>query len=340
MLTSGNVSDEPIALEDRDAVERLAGIADLFLMHDRPIHVRLDDSVTRVVRIGDERRELPIRRSRGYVPGSVALPVPSALPLLACGAEQKNTFCRSREAACLGRPSHRRSRALRDAERVSRGNRALRAAVRGRAGARGPRSPSRLPVDGLRARAGRGASSSGYSITTPISPPVSPSTGLAGAAVGAIYDGTGYGADGTVWGGELLVGDLCRLRAHRARSACADAGRRPGDPGTVADGLRLARRGLRRAAAASAHGSPGGVDPARWQQRRRRIGERARLAADDSMGRLFDAVAALCGIVRASYEGQAAVELEAAAVRQRSAYASRWARKPTRARDGSCSMRA
>ncbi len=88
VMTSGNVSDEPIAFRDEDAIDRLGGIADHFLMHDRPIHTRTDDSV---VRAG-----LMVRRSRGYVPAALKLPIPAGRPLLACGAELKNTFCLAR----------------------------------------------------------------------------------------------------------------------------------------------------------------------------------------------------------------------------------------------------
>ena len=89
-MTSGNVSDEPIAYADEDAIARLAGIADAFLVHDRPIHMRTDDSVVRARRSG---APMMMRRSRGYVPGAIGLPIPCAAPLLACGAELKSTFC-------------------------------------------------------------------------------------------------------------------------------------------------------------------------------------------------------------------------------------------------------
>ncbi|MDQ3294103.1 MAG: carbamoyltransferase HypF, partial [Actinomycetota bacterium] len=92
VMTSGNLSDEPIAYDDADALHRLAGVADLFLQHDRPIQTRTDDSVFRVVATGRGRRALPLRRSRGYVPEGLELPV-EAPPLLACGAELKSTFC-------------------------------------------------------------------------------------------------------------------------------------------------------------------------------------------------------------------------------------------------------
>ena len=88
VLTSGNASDEPIAFDDEDAVARLSGIADIFLTHDRPIHLRCDDSVTRVV----DGRELPVRRSRGHAPRPLDLVVPCPRPMLAVGGQLKSTF--------------------------------------------------------------------------------------------------------------------------------------------------------------------------------------------------------------------------------------------------------
>jgi hydrogenase maturation protein HypF len=89
VLTSGNVSDEPIAYLDADAAERLGALADCFLIHDRPIHIRTDDSVIRLVR----GREYLIRRSRSYAPGPLMMPLSARRPILACGAELKSTFC-------------------------------------------------------------------------------------------------------------------------------------------------------------------------------------------------------------------------------------------------------
>jgi hydrogenase maturation protein HypF len=98
VMTSGNVSDEPIAYEDEDALVRLRPIADAFLLHDRPVHMRTDDSLARVVRVGTrDRRIQALRRSRGYVPASIALPVRAERALLACGAELKSTFCVARD---------------------------------------------------------------------------------------------------------------------------------------------------------------------------------------------------------------------------------------------------
>jgi len=96
VLTSGKVSDEPIAYRDDDALARLGTVADAFLAHDRPIETRTDDSVVRVIASGPRPRALLLRRSRGYVPASLPLPG-HGVPLLACGAELKHTFCVAKE---------------------------------------------------------------------------------------------------------------------------------------------------------------------------------------------------------------------------------------------------
>ncbi len=89
VMTSGNRSDEPIAVGDDEARERLGGIADAFLAHDRPIHRRCEDSVV--------RGAVPVRRSRGFAPGALRLPVAAGRPIVAVGAELKSTFCVARE---------------------------------------------------------------------------------------------------------------------------------------------------------------------------------------------------------------------------------------------------
>src|SRR5262245_29875112 len=95
VMTSGNVCDEPIVYQEDEAYRRLAGIADCFLVHNRPIHVRCDDSVVRVI----DDREMPIRRSRGYAPRPIELPFECPYPILAVGGQLKSTFA-------LGRGRH------------------------------------------------------------------------------------------------------------------------------------------------------------------------------------------------------------------------------------------
>ena len=138
--------------------------------------------------------------------------------------------------------------------------------------------------------------------------------GERGPAVGAIYDGAGYGTDGTVWGGELLVGDLRGfVRAGHLRPV-----RLPGGDGATREPWRMACEWLARRAATRCRRCPpaldGSVDPERWTAVARIAGEGVASPVTTSVGRLCDAVAAICGAARrVSYEGQAAVELEAQA---------------------------
>src|SRR5260221_723800 len=105
-MTSGNVTEEPMAYENGDAVRRLGRIAEYFLAHDRPIQVRCDDSVTRLV-LG---RELLLRRARGYAPLPIRLATPCAIPVLACGGHLKNTFCLARGGTARPPPAQEAAR--------------------------------------------------------------------------------------------------------------------------------------------------------------------------------------------------------------------------------------
>jgi len=93
VMTSGNSCEEPIVYRDEEALWLLGAIADRLLVHDRPIHMRADDSVVRTVAVGGVRQPLMIRRARGYVPAPLALPVAARREILACGAELKATLC-------------------------------------------------------------------------------------------------------------------------------------------------------------------------------------------------------------------------------------------------------
>ncbi|HUA72614.1 MAG TPA: carbamoyltransferase HypF [Solirubrobacteraceae bacterium] len=295
VMTSANVSDEPIAFVDEDALERLRGIADLFLVHDRPIHTRTDDSVVRAT----PRRAI-LRRSRGYVPAALPLPGDgTARPLLACGAELKNTFC----LASGGRAwiSHH----IGDLENYE----TLRSFTEGieHFGTLFAVEPEvvahdlhpeylstkyALDLDGVELV---GVQHHHAHLAACLA-----EHGEPGPALGAIFDGTGYGLDGTVWGGELLFGDVRSFR--RVGSLLPVA--LPGGERAIRQPWRMACSWL----------VASGIEPpAAW----RPIAELARsgLASPwtTSMGRLFDAVAALAGIrAEINYEGQAAIELEAA----------------------------
>ncbi len=148
--------------------------------------------------------------------------------------------------------------------------------------------------------------------------------GETGPAIGAIYDGTGYGPDGTIWGGELLAGGVGRLRAGRdavARHGCPAGPRRSASRGAWRARGSWPRPGRSRAAA-SRRRSPAAVEPAAWSEVCELVKTGVASPPTTSMGRLFDALAAICGLrPRVSYEGQAAVELEAAAdLDERGAY--------------------
>ena len=315
VMTSGNMSDEPIAFGDDDALRRLRGIADLFLVHDRPIHTRTDDSVVRS--LGAARPQpLIFRRSRGYVPASIALPVAAPVHLLACGAELKSTFCVAKgERAWV---SHHigdlknYETLLSFEEGVAHFERLF--AVEPRAVAH-DLHPDYLSTSYARRREGvdlLGVQHHHAHLAACLA-----EHGREGPALGAIYDGTGYGMDGTVWGGELLVGGL---------ADCVRAGRllpvpMPGGEAAIREPWRMACSWLTAARGGKQAELParlrGRVEPDRWRAVSGLARGGAAAPLTSSMGRLFDAVAALCGLrTEVTYEGQAAIELESACDRR------------------------
>jgi hydrogenase maturation protein HypF len=299
VLTSGNVSDEPIAYLDQDARLRLAGIADAFLVHDRAIHMRTDDSVARVVR----GRPTMLRRSRGYVPAPLPLPVPAIRPVLACGAELKSTFCLVRGGQAF--VSHHIGD-LENAETfasytegITHFRRLFDIEPELVAHDLHPEYLSTkyaLSLDGIEPL---GVQHHHAHIASCLA-----DNGEPGPVIGIACDGTGYGSDGALWGGEVLVADLCGYRrlAHLAEVPL------PGGAAAIRHPWRMAAAYL-------------GAGPIAELAVRRRHAELwdavCALAASDlalrttSAGRLFDAVAALTGVCDSiSYEGQAAIEFE------------------------------
>jgi hydrogenase maturation protein HypF len=307
VMTSGNRSDEPIAYRDDDALDRLAGIADLVLAHDRPIETRTDDSV---VRMAAGRPQL-LRRSRGYVPDALPLPVPAAGHLLATGAELKSTFCVVKgDRAWV---SHHIGD-LRNDETLTSFTTGIAHFERLFAV-----EPRRVAHD-----AHPDYLSTSYALErdgVELDPIQHHHAHLAaclaehgerGPAVGAIFDGTGYGTDGTVWGGELLWGDLEGFE----RAGHLWPVRLPGGDAAVRAPWRMARAWLDAAGDGSEPPVPPAleayVDPAAWRQVGALVRRGTAAPVTTSAGRLCDAVAALCGIRPVvSYEGQAAIELEA-----------------------------
>jgi hydrogenase maturation protein HypF len=309
VMTSGNVSDEPIAFGDEDALARLDGIADVFLVHDRAIETRTDDSVLRVV---SGSGPMFIRRSRGYVPAAIPLPVEAARPILACGAELKNTFCVAKgDRAWAGHhigdlQNYETLRSF--TVGVSHFERLF--AVEPEVVAH-DLHPEYLSTKYALGREGVelvGVQHHHAHLAACLA-----EHGVDGPAVGAIFDGTGYGLDATVWGGELLVGDITDFR----RVGSLAPVRLPGGERAINEPWRMACAWLGATVEdeipAIPPGLEGVVDPARW----RLVAGIARAGVSSpvttSVGRLFDAVAALCGVrAEINYEGQAAIELEAA----------------------------
>ncbi|HEY6480894.1 MAG TPA: carbamoyltransferase HypF [Streptosporangiaceae bacterium] len=308
ILTSGNVSDEPIAFTDADARQRLAGIADAILAHDRAIHIRTDDSVVRVFRGGPA----VLRRSRGYVPEPLPVPVTFTRPVLACGAELKSTFC-------LGARGHAfLSHHIGDLENAE----TLRSFTEGIEHFRRlfdiePQVIAHdLHPDYLStAHAARLAELSGAELAgvqhhhAHIASCLA-DNGETGPVIGVAFDGTGYGPDGTIWGGEFLIADLASYR----RAAHLEPVPMPGGAAAIRQPWRMAASYLAAAYAGGA-GPPGLAVRARNERAWGTIAAMAERGINapltSSAGRLFDAVAALLGVRDAiSYEGQAAIELE------------------------------
>lgn len=315
VMTSANLSEEPIAYTNDEARERLLGLADALLLHDRDIHTRCDDSVMRILPNEQERSlVMPLRRSRGYAPFPARLPWPVP-PLLATGGELKNTFCIARDdyaflshhigdmenyetlasfeegvahmehlfrvrpeiIACDMHPDYMASRYAR--ERADREGLTL------------------VEVQHHHAHIAAGMAEHGLSGATPV--------------IGVAFDGTGYGDDGAIWGGEFLIADYTGYTraAHLAYIPLA------GGDLAVREPWRVALTHLHVA------GLPWDNDiPAAAYGRSHLIVLRAQIERGinapltSSMGRLFDAAAALAGVRQAvNYEAQAAIEFEAQA---------------------------
>ncbi|MEU6713433.1 carbamoyltransferase HypF [Nonomuraea sp. NPDC046802] len=299
VLTSGNVSDEPIAHEDADALARLGGIAEAFLLHDRAIHVRADDSVVRPA----AGQVSVLRRARGYAPEPLALRSPARRPVLACGAELKSTFCllRGRRAFI--------SQHIGDLENYE----TLRSFVEGIDHYCGlfdirPEIVAHdLHPDYLSTKHAReigGADLVGVQHHHAHIASCLADNGEAGPVIGVAFDGLGYGADGTLWGGEFLRADLTSYErlGHLA-------------PVPMPGGSAAIRQPWRMAAAYLRDEHPG-LDVARrnaphWADVLALAADGINSPMTSSAGRLFDAVSALLGVRdKITYEGQAAIELE------------------------------
>ena len=311
VMTSGNRRDEPIARTNDDAREHLAQLADAFLLHDRPIHNRNDDSV---IFVADEH-PVPIRRSRGYAPEPIQLAFETPEPVLALGSFMKNTFC------LLARDKAFLSQHIGEMDDVRVWDFQIES-IRRYLDLFGVR-PARISHDlhpdfaqtadailaqlpGLADLPRTAVQHHHAHIAACLA-----ENRVAGPVIGLAWDGTGYGPDGTIWGGEFLVADLAGYRRVGRFAPFALPGNEAAirEPWRIAVGL-LSRQDAR---------TPGETDEifASFAPLREInvVAEQARRGLNSprtsSAGRLFDAMAALIGLrTRVTYEGQAAMELE------------------------------
>jgi hydrogenase maturation protein HypF len=317
VMTSGNRSDEPIAYRDEEAFEQLWDIADFFLVHDRPVHMRADDSVLRVA----GGKPYPARRSRGYAPAPLRVSESFGQHVLACGGELKNTFC-------LGKGRHAfLSHHIGDLENYET-LRSFREGIEHFCALFDVR-PELIAFDlhpeYLSTKYAREFEEAGLPAVGVQHHHAHVASCLADNerpggehAIGVALDGTGYGTDGAVWGGEFFEGSIEEGFVRRAHLEYAPM---PGGAAAIREPWRMALAQLVRL-----YGEEETLKLPLAAVRR--AGERnvrliARLVQHglntpptSSAGRLFDAVAALVcvpGTRRATYEGQAAIELELAA---------------------------
>jgi len=306
VMTSGNRSGEPIVTDDDDALERLGGLADAWLRHDRPIRVPCDDSVTRVV----DGEELPLRRSRGYAPLPVALPIEVG-PTLAVGAEVKNTCAvgAGRYAWLSQHVGDMDDLRTLDAFADTQAHLQLLTGVTPTALAADAHPAYRSTGWARRARGDRPLHTVQHHHAHIAS--VMAEHGLDGTrpVIGVAFDGTGYGSDGAVWGGEVLVADYAGFErvGHLAYVPL------PGGDATVHRPYRMALAHLHAAGVAWTDDLPCvaacAADERAVLEHQLRTG--LGCTPTSSMGRLFDAVSSLAGVRHAAdYEGQAAIELE------------------------------
>jgi hydrogenase maturation protein HypF len=309
VMTSGNGGDEPISYEDRDAVSRLAGRADCFLVHDRPIQMRCDDSVARVIR----GAPVLLRRARGYVPLAIPLRDEAPRPILACGGELKSVFAlvRGRDAFLsqhLGDLGDERAwrawlEAIAHFERLLDLSPALvvhdrHPGYRSTAYAESLEGVERLAVQHHHAHIASCLADNG--VDAPV--------------IGIAWDGTGYGSDGRVWGGEFLVADLEGFE----RVGHLEEVPLPGGEAAIREPWRMAAAYLSCAYGETMDGLDldfvRRLDRAAWRVLHRAIERGLNAPLTSSAGRLFDAVASLIGPRdTVAYEAQAAMELEALA---------------------------
>ena len=322
VMTSGNQADEPIAIGNDEAMNRLAGIADAFLLHDREIHTRVDDSI--MLDPGDGAKPVVVRRARGFAPHSIELSQGANHPhVFAAGADLKASFCLAREGravlsqhigdlqtdqsvgffcdtlellseSCSVQPrrivsdSHPDYTSTRIADRIE------------------------AEIDGIEPTL-RVQHHHAHIVSAMAE------HGLTGTVIGIALDGTGFGPDGTVWGGEILKCD----RTAYDRIAHLWPVRMPGGDKAALEPWRMALSYLHFAdvefeASETWSGRDGAPDEESLSVVAQMLDKGVNSPETSSAGRLFDAVAALTSIcISNTFEGEAAILLQQAAERCR-----------------------
>jgi hydrogenase maturation protein HypF len=307
VMTSGNLSEEPIARDNDEALGRLKGIADYFLVHNRSISARYDDSVFMMV---DEAPQ-PIRRARGYAPYPIFLPFRSK-QVLACGAEEKNTFCLTRDdhaflSQHIGDMENEETLAHFE-NTIELYKRLFRV------------TPEVVAYDlhpeYLATKYARRVISELGLLAVPVQHHHAHiASCLAehkaeGPAIGVAFDGTGFGSDAALWGGEFLLADYNGFH----RLGHLEYVPLPGGAAAIKRPYRMALSYLYTLLGADfpLEGLPlDGLDPEEVAVVKKQLARGINSPPTSSAGRLFDAVSALAGVRgRIDYEAQAAIELE------------------------------
>ena len=309
VMTSANVSDEPICYSDEDARLRLANIADYFLFHDREINIRTDDSVVRVF----DEKEVMVRRSRGYAPAPVRTSFSVSRPILACGAELKSTFCLARDHNAY--LSHH----IGDLENFE----TLMSFKEGIShfqqlyGIEPELVAYDLHPDYLStkyAQALDGPEKIGVQHHHAHIASCMADNAIDGEVIGIAMDGLGFGLDGKLWGGEFLLADFMTAErvAHLSYMPLAGGAKAVREPWRLAavylhqafgNGCTLLKLDFNSR-----------LTPRKWASLRSMVAAGVNSPETSSMGRLFDAMAGLlCLRDTVNYEGQAAIELESIA---------------------------
>jgi hydrogenase maturation protein HypF len=315
VMTSGNMSEEPIVSRNEDAWPRLHTLADYFLLHNRTIRTRVDDSVWQIF----EGAEYPVRRSRGYAPDPIELSMPLA-EVLACGGELKNTFCLTKDKYAI------LSQHIGDLENLETMDffretlehlrRFFRVSPVAIAHDLHPNYLSTrfaLGESGLRPI---GVQHHHAHIASCMA-----DNGIDGPVIGVAFDGTGYGTDGRIWGGEFMICDYIKFdrRGHLRYIPLAGGDSAVRQPWRSA--LAYLRAALGEDALSIASPFFRHIPEKQVRLVERMIARNLQTVETSSCGRLFDAVSSLLGICHeTTYEGQAAIELETAATSAAGAY--------------------